>query len=304
MRRLPLVNLVLFLLTAASTYAAGGPAYAAGLLAILLTHELGHYFVARLHRVDSSLPYFIPLPIGFGTLGAVIRIRSELPSRRAVLDIGVAGPIAGFLVALPMLFWGFAHSEVAEGVPAAGAGHPSPFTFLLAWARGERPYAPLVTAFSSLFGDAPPPEPEPIRGMLLMGDSAITWLAARLTHGALAPGSDLVVHPIAFAAWIGMFVTALNLLPVGQLDGGHAVYALFGRHGRLVSKLGSWALFGLGIFASWSWFVWWALTRYLVGLGHPPPADDAPLGPGRRAVAIGALVLLALTFVPFPLRIV
>jgi membrane-associated protease RseP (regulator of RpoE activity) len=271
-------------LTLADLARAGLP-YCATLLSILLVHELAHFIAARRHRVDATLPYFLPVPFEpIGTLGAFIRIRSPIPSRRAVLDIGAAGPIAGFVVALPLLFWGFAISEVKPVPPLPeGAVLQSPFAMLVRLIEG-RPLQPMV------------------EGPIVMGDSVITWLAARLTHGALPPQHDLHVNSIAYAAWLGMFVTSLNLLPIGQLDGGHVLHGLFGRHADRISRYLSYALLALGIFASWTWLAWWLLIRFVLGTRHPPATSQVPLDSARRAVGIAALVVLALTFVPIPFR--
>jgi membrane-associated protease RseP (regulator of RpoE activity) len=256
----------------------GGLPFAGALVAILLAHEMGHYVLARRHGVDATLPFFIPVPFGAGTLGAVIRIRSPLPSRRATLEIGAAGPIAGLLVALPLLLWGFAHSEVVS-VGGASQFPASPYDALRAW----------------LTGAAASGEPR------VFGDSALTWLVARAVHGPLPAGADLAVHPVGFAAWLGLYVTALNLVPLGQLDGGHVLYALLGRRGaRAGSRAVSFGLLGAGIFLSWAWLVWWLLTRFVVGLGHPPALQEEPLTPARQALAVLSLVLFALTFVPVP----
>ncbi len=194
-------NLVLFLATLASVFLTGtlsaydgtnrpaamlqGAAFAGALLTILVAHELGHYVMARIHRVDASLPYFIPMPLlsPFGTMGAVIRMRGIIPTRRALLDIGAAGPLAGLAVALPIYAWGVAHSNVA---PAGGEGLVD---------LGE---SLLIRGLDRLFAPKPP------------------------------EGMVLVYSPVAFGAWGGLFVTMINLLPVGQLDGGHVAYALFG----------------------------------------------------------------------------
>jgi Zn-dependent protease len=160
--------------------------FTGALLAILLAHEFGHYIAARLHKVDASLPYFIPLPIlsPFGTMGAVIRMRSVIPTRRALFDIGAAGPLAGLALAIPLYAWGAAHSQVVS-LDTAGAG-------------------------------------------LQLGDSLLLRLLDRLFAPPTPTGTDLMLSPVAFAAWAGMFVTMINLLPVGQLDGGHVAFALFG----------------------------------------------------------------------------
>lgn len=305
-RRFPWVNVVLFLATVATTTVAGagqaplpqggltvggvvetGLPFSAAIVGILLAHELGHYLMARAWRVDTTLPYFIPVPFGVGTFGAVIRIRSLMPSRRAVLDIGAAGPIAGFLVAVPLLAWGLAHSEVRPvGTLALAASNVgSPFEALRALWRGE--------ALRAGGGD-----------VQLMGDSLVTWLLTRLVAGAPAPGYDVFLHPVGFAAWLGLFVTTLNLLPIGQLDGGHVLYALLGRsRAAAASRAVSWGLFLAGFFLSWNWLLWWLLTRAVVGLRHPAALAEEPLSAGGRALAVASLLLFALTFIPVPIAV-
>jgi membrane-associated protease RseP (regulator of RpoE activity) len=266
---------------AAGRVVVAGLPFASALIAILLSHEMGHYVLARRYRVDATLPFFIPFPLGAGTLGAVIRIRSPMPSRRATLDIGVAGPIAGFAVALPLLLWGIAHSQVVADTSSAG-GLFSP----LGWVLSR------VGVLPALGDQDGPPS---------FGTSLVTLAATRLFHGELAPGQTLVLHPVAFAAWLGCYITALNLIPQGQLDGGHAVYALLGRErARRVSGAASGALLALGLTLSWMWLCWWVVTRFVVGLRHPPALEEAPLTPGRRALALLAMVLLVVTFVPMP----
>ena len=301
-RRFPAIHVALFLATVATTlwsgyqlsplagHAAtladvvrGGLPFAASLVAILFSHEMGHYLVARRHGVFATLPYFIPVPFGAGTLGAVIKMRSAIPSRRAALDIAAAGPLAGLAVALPLLLWGLAHSEV-HSVAAApvGSALQSPFAVV----RALLQHRPLVG------GDL---------GPQYFGDSLLTVAAARLVHGSLPAGSDLVLHPVAFAAWLGLLVTTLNLVPIGQLDGGHVLYALAGRRAAHVgSRLVSAGLLAAGIFLSWNWIVWWALTRFVIGLRHPPSLSEEPLDPLRAGVALLSLALFALTFVPVP----
>jgi membrane-associated protease RseP (regulator of RpoE activity) len=263
---------------------AGAP-FAGSLVAILLAHEMGHYLLARRHRVDATLPYFIPsapLPWGIGTLGAVIRLRSPMPSRQAVLEIGAAGPVAGFLVAIPLLVWGYAHSRLAPVELTLGL--QSPLGWALEWVG-------LLPA-------------SPAGGVEVFGESLLTTLAIWLTHGRLPPGTDLFVHPVAFAAWFGLYVTTINLLPIGQLDGGHVLFALLGRRRALVaSRLVSWGLLVLGLTCSFTWLAWWALTRFLVGLRHPPALEEeTPLTPRGRALALLSMVILVLTFAPMPFR--
>lgn len=300
-RRGPWLNLALFLATAVTTLEAGrqlvqpappfspagllehGWPYAAALMSILGAHELGHYALARWHRVDATLPFFIPVPFGVGTFGAVMRMRESPPSRRATLDIGVAGPLAGFAVALPLLAWGLAHSTVIDAAALPRAGLDSPWALLGAWREGRLDEAAAGGAVQ------------------FMGDSLVTWGVQLLVWGRLPPGQDLVLHPVAFAAWLGMLVTTLNLVPLGQLDGGHLTYALLGKaRAERASRLVSWALLGAGLLLSWNWLFWWLVTRIGVGVRHPSAWDERPLDPPRAALAVAGLVLFVLTFVPVP----
>jgi membrane-associated protease RseP (regulator of RpoE activity) len=300
--RIPFLNVGLFIATVATTIAAGardtglrgaeslgtvvvaGLPFATALIGILFCHEMGHYLLARAYRVDSSLPYFIPVPIGnVGTFGAVIRIRSSIPSRQAVLDIGAAGPFAGAVVALPLLAWGLLHSEIR---PVGDAWTASPVG---------------MSAFAWLKARITTGEWPAASGAPFFGDSLITWGMQRLVLGKLPPGTDVFLHPVASAAWFGLLVTTLNLFPIGQLDGGHVTYALLGsRRARQLSRAVSWGLFLCVVFSSWTWLPWWALTRIAVGFGHPPAVDEAPLSPSRRALALLALALFAGTFIPVP----
>jgi membrane-associated protease RseP (regulator of RpoE activity) len=267
---------------AAARVVSAGLPFAGALIAILLSHEMGHYLLARRHRVDATLPFFIPFPGGFGTLGAVIRIRSPMPSRRATLQIGAAGPLAGFAVALPLLLWGFAHSPVVPDLTHAD-GLFSP----LGWVLSAMGLLPAAVEH---------------QGAFIIGDSLVTRAATWLAHGRLPPGTTLALHPVALAAWLGCYITALNLIPQGQLDGGHVSYALLGRErARRVSAVASAALLVLGLTASWMWACWWLVTRFVVGMRHPPALAEEPLSRGGRALAVGALVLFVLTFVPLPL---
>jgi membrane-associated protease RseP (regulator of RpoE activity) len=261
-----------------------GLSYSTAILAILLAHEMGHYLQARAWRVDSTLPYFLPVPASFGTLGALIRLRSPIPSRDAVLDIGAGGPIAGALVAVPLYAWGLAHSEVRAVGELAVSNTGSLLSIAEALLRGET---------LSWGGDA-----------MVFGDSLLTSGLQRLVVGPLAPGTDVFVHPVALAAWLGLFVTTLNLIPLGQLDGGHVTYAWLGERGALrLSRIVSWILLLAGVFVSLNWLVWWLLTRLVIGLRHPPALIEDPITPGRRAVAVAALLLFLATFVPVPIRL-
>ena len=264
-------NLVLFLLTAASVFWVGGlraedgfsvsagVRLVLGLLSILAAHEMGHYVAARLHKVDVTLPFFVPFPMPFfslvGTLGAFIRIRSPIPHRRALFDIGVAGPLAGFLVALPVLRLGILEATVEPPSPAGGMSLGTPLLFR--W-------------FESLFR-APVPE-----------------------------GMNLVIGPLGLAAWFGLLVTALNLMPIGQLDGGHVTYSFFRERAHRISRVASWVCVALIYFGP-SWILWALLMRVL-GRRHPPTRDDqASIGAARIAVGVLSLVVFVLCFVPDPI---
>ncbi len=305
-RRFPWVNAALFLATVGTTLLSGtfplppegfsvghvlstGLPFSATIIGILFAHEMGHWLLARAWRVDATLPFFIPgppLPFGVGTFGAIIRVRSRYPSRRAVLDIGAAGPIAGLVVALPLYAWGLARSEVrAVAGAAARSNTGSLLALLLALARGE----PLTSGQGSV---------------QFMGDSLVTWLVGRAVVGKLPAGYDVFLDPVAFAAWLGLLVTTLNLIPIGQLDGGHVGYALLGRRGALaLSRVVSWGLFACGLLFSWSWLVWWALTRFVVGMRHPPALVEEPLDGSRRLVALVSFAVFVATFIPVPISV-
>jgi len=244
-----------------------GMSFSLPLLAILLCHELGHYLSARAYQLDVSPPYFIPgppAPIGIGTLGAFIRLRTMFTDRRQLLDVGAAGPFAGFLIALPVLWIGLALSR-----PVVHSG---------------------VHGMQSLVGGI----------MWQFGDSAVTYAVRRL---ALGTAPAVALHPMAVAGWFGMFVTALNLLPIAQLDGGHILYAGLPRKHAWFGR-GFWvAIMLLGWF--WSgWLVWGTLVFVLSRgqLGHPPVLDAyRPLPRSRRLFAWASLALFLITFTPIPL---
>ncbi|MET0790924.1 MAG: site-2 protease family protein [Polyangiaceae bacterium] len=298
------LNLLLFVLTVISVFWTGAEAidptwgesldprrwleiwhgwpFAVPLLAILVAHESGHYIAARIHRVPASLPFFIPLPklSPFGTMGAVIGMSGRIRSRVALLDIGAAGPIAGMVVALPVLAIGLAHSPIG----------PS----------GEH--------------------------YTQEGQSLLYMAMKRIFAGPIPNGSDVQLHPTAWAGWVGLLVTMINLLPWGQLDGGHIAYALFGkrqdryaqwvRRALLVlfaynafkffvpvlrhqSSLG----YGFALSNSLFWLVWFGFTGLVAkisGSADHPPFEPGALGSGRRAVAWGCLVLFVLLFMPTP----
>ncbi|MBX3028371.1 site-2 protease family protein [bacterium] len=241
-----------------------GVPYAFALLSILLAHELGHYVLARVHGVDVTLPFFIPAPPLFmiGTLGAFIRMRSMPRDRRALFDVGAAGPWAGIAVTVPLLAIGLALSDVKPAAPSPEGG------FYL----GE----PLLLR-------------------------ALMWLVL----GVSSNDVTVMLHPIAMAGWVGLLVTALNLMPVGQLDGGHVIYAALGPRWHRWIALGTMTtLIVLVAGGATSWLVW-ALLLLVLGLRHPRIADDQmPLDPARRWGAAASMVLFVLTFMPEPLRFV
>ena len=239
-----------------------GVPFSAALLAILLAHEFSHYITSHRHGVRASLPIFIPGPPLAGTFGAIIRIESPIPDRRSLLEIGIAGPLAGFLVALPIAVVGLKLSHVA--VHAA-------------------------TAVAEAGG-----------GMGIgLGNSLLFTLLERLVLGPLPGNASLVLHPVAFAAWIGFFVTAINLLPVGQLDGGHVLYALAGHRQEAISRAVLVVLAPLG-FLWWGWFLWGGMLL-LMGPRHPPVlAEDSPLGKRESVLGVIAAALLVLTLAPAP----
>lgn len=284
-------NLLLFLATVASVFATGafgaegaigerllkGGQFAGTLLTILVAHELGHYVAARIHRVDASLPFFIPLPLlsPFGTMGAVIRMRGVIPTRRALLDIGASGPLAGLVFAIPLYAWGVAHSQVIDVAPS---------------------------------------------GSFQLGNSLALSLLDRTFGPHLTGTQDVLLSPVAFGAWGGMFVTMINLLPVGQLDGGHVAYALFGpkqdRYARVVHRAMLAFFFiavvghvmrdvraGLGLYwlgkhiaNSLFWLVWFQILAILGILASRGP-DDRPkpeqLTIRTRIIATVGLVAIA-----------
>lgn len=238
-----------------------GLPFAGGLLAILLAHEFGHYLVARRLGSPTSLPYFIPMPFGpFGTLGAVITAGAPIRNRRHLLAIGAAGPLAGLVVAIPVLLWGLNLSEIAPALP---------------------PYQQ-------------------------EGNSLLYLALKYLVFGRILPagGEDVWVHPLAFAGWAGLFVTGLNLLPVGQLDGGHIAYALLGR--RRAGILG-WIMIAAmaGLTFLWTGWALWLVLMITVGRVQDMPLDDlTELTQGQRVAAAFMLVLFVLVFVPVPLVLV
>jgi membrane-associated protease RseP (regulator of RpoE activity) len=238
--------------------------YSASILAILGAHEFGHYFACRYYGVNASLPYFLPMPIAItGTLGAFIRIRQQIPSKRQLFDIGIAGPIAGFLVAVPVLMIGMYLSKVIE-IPKNFEG-----------------------------------------AVFELGEPLLFKAAAWLIFGSIGDGYTVNMHPMAFAAWFGLLATALNLFPMGQLDGGHISYAVLGRKSVFVTMGTVICLVGL-TFVSSSWIVWTVLTVGMLltfGLRHPQTFDEhVPLDGTRLLLAAFALLMFVVCFSPAPIE--
>lgn len=241
----------------------GGIPYSLPLLLILGAHEMGHYFAARCHGMSVSLPYFVPIPFGLGTFGAFISLRSPARTRKALFDMAVTGPLAGLPLAIPALLVGLPLSAVvAPAVDGTGAG-----------------------------------------GGLSLGSSLLLAALAKLSIGPMLTDAHAVqLHPLAFAGWLGLLLTALNLLPIGQLDGGHIADAMLGRRrGALVGTLALVTLFALGVFV-WSGLLMWAFIIYFVAgrKGFTALDNITPLDGGRRALGVVAFVLLLVILLPVP----
>jgi Zn-dependent protease len=245
-----------------ANFAVGLP-YSIGLLLILGAHELGHYFAARHHRIQVTPPYFIPAPFALGTFGAFISMRGLVQDRRALFDVAVAGPLAGLVFAIPALLFGLQYSKVITGDAPIGLSHSG----------------------------------------VEIGSSLLMALLSKLALGpAAVEGHRLILHPLAFVGWLGLLLTALNLLPIGQLDGGHIAHALFGsRRAQTISNVALVSLFLLAFFV-WPGLIMWAFIVFFVaGTRDTPAANDlTPLDPSRQALGYFAFVLLALILVPVP----
>jgi membrane-associated protease RseP (regulator of RpoE activity) len=238
------------------SYLLQGLPFSLTLLTILLAHELGHYLAARYYQVNATLPFFLPAPTLIGTLGAFIRIRSVIPTKRILFDIGIAGPLAGFAALLLPLIAGVSLSKVVPGIGA----------------RADLVFGtPLILQF-------------------------LQWL-----QFPGAPAADIYLHPVARAAWVGLLATALNLLPIGQLDGGHILYSFLGDRTRYLSRGFILVLVAMGFFIAYSWLVW-ALLLLLFGMRHPSIVDPTPVGRARAWLALLALAIFILSFTPAPIR--
>jgi len=308
----PWINLVLFLITLLSVIFAGaiytyngpeaqnsselmmsilrslpnGVPFAVSLLAILLAHEFGHYLAGRYHHTYVTLPYFIPFPLSpFGTMGAFIQLKEPPRNKRILLDIGIAGPIAGLVVAIPVLLYGLSLSKVASITIAPGEVFTLEGNSLLY----------LLSKFV-VFGQLLP-QPASYEGL----PQIFYWVRYFFTSQPLPVGGvDVLIHPVAWAGWAGLLVTALNLIPAGQLDGGHVMYVLLGKRTRLLWPVILMALIALGF--AWSgWWLWAGLIFFLGRIYAEPLDQITRLDPKRRALALAGLVIFFLVFTPVPL---
>ena len=278
--KIPMVHWILFLLTVFTTLLAGaimegaqildnpldlikGVPFSFTLMFILGTHEFGHYYYAQKHKVDASLPFFIPAPpflFLIGTFGAFIKIKSPIYRKDALLQIGAAGPIAGFIIAVPALIIGLFLSDIVEK--------------------------------------------SDIQGALILGDSILMKILTWVTHPELMESQDIMLHPIAFAGWIGLLVTMLNLLPIGQLDGGHVAYAMLGEKQKLIGQAAFILLVPLS-FLSMNWLVWGLLLLLLMRTVKHPPIHDIhiPLSESDKRIGYICLLIFILCFIPAPFKI-
>jgi len=232
--------------------------YAAVLIGILLGHEMGHYLTCRFYRIDATLPFFIPAPTLIGTLGAFIKIQSPITRKKQLFDIGISGPLAGFVLSLPVLIYGLSLSKVAPSLPREDT--------------------------------------------LVFGEPLLLKFIGGLLFRDLPANSDLLIHPVGFAGWVGILVTAFNLFPVGQLDGGHVAYALIGPKSKPLAKVFLGGFFIMGIFFWVGWIVW-ALVILLLGLKHPRVIDETEeLSPLRRALGVVVMAIFILSFIPAPIK--
>ena len=258
------LHILLFILTIASTFfvgltdgVSGALWYSGGIMSILLAHEMGHYLTARRYGIPATLPFFIPMPFSpFGTMGAVIKMGGTIPNRRALMDVGAAGPLSGMALIIPAIVIGLLKSKL---VPLTSLGENS----------------------------------------ISLGDSLLFKILAWLSIGPTPKGQDVLLHPLAFAGWVGLLVTALNLLPIGQLDGGHIAYALLRGRSRNLSKIFYWILIGICLFLYMGWFL--LVVVLMLIRKHPPTWDDQiPLDRKRAFMGWIALAVFVLSFTPVP----
>lgn len=277
MKKITPIHIILFVATFCTTLIAGalqagvnilkeperifeGLPFAATLMTILLVHEFSHYIASKKHHTEATLPYFIPAPSLIGTFGAFIKMKSPIITRKALIDIGASGPIAGFIVSVFASVVGLSMSKVVplqtiEGTPA-----------------------------------------------ITLGDSILFSYLAQLMLGVTPDEHDILLHPVAFAGWIGLFITFLNLMPIGQLDGGHIAYAVFGNRHKQISMALVLILMLLGLFYWEGWAVW-SILMLILGIKHPPVIYwEIPLDTRRKFISILCLIILIITFIPSPFK--
>jgi membrane-associated protease RseP (regulator of RpoE activity) len=270
-----IINIILFIITFITTSLAGassgntipeillsGLPYSLTIITILLTHEFGHYFAARSFGVRATLPYFIPFPSLIGTMGAVIKVKSPIPDRRALFYIGAMGPLAGFVVSLIAVIVGISLSEV-RNLPVGGGEFPIP----------------------------------------VFGDSILFAAIVKAIHGSIPEGKDIFLSPYAWAGWIGFLVTSINLMPVGQLDGSHILYALVGKKQRIFG----WGVFGglaLLSFYWYGWILWIFIIMFFLMVAHPPVAEGKELSLFEKGMGWFCILIFFLTFIPVPVKII
>lgn len=276
MKKIPYLNIVLFVLTFISTLTVGamheginvieeplkiyrGLPFSITLLLILLFHEFSHYLASKKHMIEASLPFFIPAPTLFGTFGAVIKMKAPITTKNALIDIGASGPIAGFLIALVATIIGLSFSKIMPVHDTAN--------------------------------------------YISLGDSLLFKGLIKVILGTVPANADIFLHPVAFAGWIGFFVTSINLIPVGQLDGGHILYALVGDKHAIFSKLLIGVMFIMGILLWEGWIIWGVLL-IILGFKHPPIVySGMPLDPKRKIIGWISLIIFVLTFTPVPIMV-
>jgi len=234
--------------------------YVVVLLGILLGHEMGHFLTCSYYKINATLPYFIPAPTLIGTFGAFIKIKSPITRKQQLFDIGVAGPLTGFILSVPVLAYGLSLSKAVPPI-----------------ARDE-----VLTMF--------------------FGEPLILKIFTAMIFKDIPPGYSIYLHPVAFAGWVGILVTALNLFPFGQLDGGHISYALFGKRSRNLTRFFLGVFIAMGIFFWVGWFIW-AFLLLFMGLKHPPVLDEgAPLSPRRKFISYVIILIFILCFIPDPIK--
>ncbi|HAK88555.1 MAG: hypothetical protein A2077_03965 [Nitrospirae bacterium GWC2_46_6] len=276
MKRIPYLHILLFAVTFLTVLAAGalqkginiinepgriieGLPFAGTLMTILLCHELSHYIASKKHHTKATLPYFIPAPSIIGTFGAFIKMKSPIVTRKALIDIGASGPIAGFVVSVTASIIGLSMSEVVSLAQTGGA--------------------------------------------LSLGDSILFSFLSEVVMGVAPDNHDILLHPVAFAGWIGLFVTSLNLIPIGQLDGGHIAFAILGERHKYISIVLVAILGVLGIFY-WEGWALWAVLMLILGIKHPPVIYwEIPLDSNRRFTGLLSLIIFIITFIPSPFKL-